>query len=398
MDINAFRRLPLPRQGTELLAMPETRRSPLLRRLKDDEIVALLKYLDPDDAAEIVRSVALRRRGRVVRGLSSVIRSKVRRLLSFHPHDASGMMELNYIQVPTSATYADVAKDIARHENSTGKFPVILAVEDGRLAGELHGHDLVRRKPSDKIGSDLRPAPSVRFDAREREVRRLLREHPHNRVVVLDEDGSIMGVVFTDDLLRALRSQAARSLYDFAGVRQEEDVHDPVSLKVRSRWIWLVINLGTAFLAASVVGLFSSTIERVVVLAAYMPIVAGMGGNAATQTLAVMVRGLSMKEIELATGWRVVMAEIGTGFVNGAVNGIIVAVIAALVNQNPMLGLVTGTAMVFNLMVAGCFGALIPMVMHRLGKDPATSATIFITTCTDVLGFSVFLGLASLLL
>ncbi len=398
MDIKTFRQLSLSRQGEELLALTETERSPLLRRLGDDEIVQMLKYVDPDEATEILRSVALRRRGRVVRGLSAIIQSKVKRLLSFHPHDASGMMDLNYIQVPKGATYAAVADDITRHENLTGKFPVILAVDEGLLVGELHVHELIEHKPSEKIAPDLKPVQSARFDLPEREVRRLLKAHPHTRIVVLDEDQSIMGVVFTDDVLRALHAQTAQSLYDFAGVSQEEDVHDPVALKVRSRWSWLVINLGTGFLAASVVGLFSSTIERVVVLAAYMPIVAGMGGNAATQTLAVMVRGLAMKEVELATGLRVVLAEIGTGFVNGTINGVIVAVVAGFLNQNPMLGLVTGVAMVFNLMVAGCFGALIPMIMQKLGKDPATSATIFITTCTDVLGFFVFLGLASVLL
>lgn len=398
MKIKIFRQLPLPKQGMELLALPETRRAPLLRRLADDEIIGLLKYVDPDEASEIVRSVSLRRRARVVRGLSDIIQSKVRRLLSFHPHDVSGVTDLNYIQVQKGATYEEVARDIARHETQTGKFPVILAVDEGLLAGELHGHDLVVRTPSDRIAPDLKPVQSVRFDLSEREVRRTLKTHPHTRLVVLDEDQSIVGVAFTDDVLRELRARAAKSLYDFAGVRQEEDVHDSTALKVKSRWAWLVVNLGTAFLAASVVGLFSSTIERAVVLAAYMPIVAGMGGNAATQTLAVMVRGLAMKEVELATGLRVVLAEIGAGFVNGAISGVVVAVVAAVVNQNPMLGVVTGVAMVFNLMVAGGFGALIPMVMQKLGKDPATSATIFITTCTDVLGFFMFLGLASVLL
>ncbi len=398
MDINTFRGIGVGKQGEEILSLPDAQRALLLRRLKDDEIIQLLKYVDPDEASEILRSAAMRRRGRLVRGLSEVIRSKVRRLLSFHPHDASGMMDLNYVQVQKNATYADVADDISRHEHLTGKFPVILAVDEGLLVGELHGHDLVVRKPSDRIAPDLKPVQSARYDLSEREIRRMLKAHPHARIVVIDDDGSIMGVVFTDDVLRALRAQTAKSLYDFAGVRQEEDVHDPVALKVRSRWVWLVINLGTAFLAASVVGLFSETISRVVVLAAYMPIVAGMGGNAATQTLAVMVRGLATKEVELATGARVVLAEIGAGLVNGLINGVIVAAVATFLNQSPMLGVVIGTAMVFNLMVAGCFGALIPMVMQKLGKDPATSATIFITTCTDVLGFFVFLGLASVLL
>lgn len=398
MDITPIRQLPAGRQGSEILTLPEPERAATLRAFRDDEIIQLLKYLDPDEATEILRFVPPRRRRALVLRLSTAIKEKVERLLSFHPHMAAGMMDLNYIQVSKGATYAEIAADLTRHETLTGKFPVILAVEDGLLVGELHGHELVVRKPSDKIAADLKPVVSARFDLPEREVLRLFKKHPHTRIVVLDEDESIMGVVFTDDVLRMMRAQQTQPLYDFAGVHQEEDVHDPVAAKVRSRWAWLVINLGTGFVAASVVGLFSETIERVVVLAAYMPIVAGMGGNAATQTLAVMVRGLAMKEVELATGFRVVLAEIGSGFVNGALTGSIVSVIAWLLNQNPMLGLVTGTALVFNLMVAGCAGALIPMIMQRLGKDPATSATIFITTCTDVFGFFTFLGLASILL
>ena len=398
MTIESIRDVPVGRQGQELMKLSDREGGSVLRKLTDEEILQLLKYVDPDEASEILRFVSPRRRKVLVRSLSEEIKGKVERLLSFHPHEAAGMMDLNYIQVPKDATYEHVAVDLTRHENLTGKFPVILAVEDGLLAGELHGHELVEHKPSDKIADGLKPVATARFDLPEREVIRMFKAHPHTRIVVLDADESIMGVVFTDDILRVMHAQQTQSLYDFAGVSQEEDVHDSVALKVRSRAVWLMINLGTAFLAASVVSLFSETISRTVVLAAFMPIVAGMGGNAATQTLAVMVRGLAMKEVELASGLRVVLNEIGAGFVNGAINGTIVALIATVFNQNPMLGLVTGTAMVFNLMVAGAAGATIPMIMQKLGKDPATSATIFITTCTDVLGFFVFLGLASVLL
>lgn len=398
MDIANFRQLPVGRQGIELLALEITERPPILKRLSDEYVLLLLKHVDPDEVSEILRSIPPRRRNALVRQLSVELKGKVERLLSFQPHQAAGMMDLNYVQVSRDATYQDVSEDLKRHERLTGKFPVILVVDDGLLAGELHGHDLVLRKPSDRIAKDVKAVATARFDLPEREVLRMFKRHPHTRIVVLDADESILGLVFTDDILRAIHAQETHSLYDFAGVSQEEDVHDPVSRKVRSRWLWLIINLGTAFLAAATVGLFSETIEKTVLLAAYMPIVAGMGGNAATQTLAVMVRGLSMKEVALATGARVILNEIGAGLVNGLVNGVIVATIATVFNQSPMLGVVTGVAMTFNLMVAGCFGALVPMIMQRLGKDPATSATIFITTCTDVLGFFVFLGLASVLL
>ena len=141
--------------------------------------------------------------------------------------------------------------------------------------------------------------------------------------------------------------------------------------------------------------LFQETISAFVLLAVYMPVIAGMGGNTGTQTLAVMVRGIALKEIELKTGTKVILKEAGTGLVNGVINGIIVSIIAIIFNQNYLLGLVAGVAMIINMMIAGFFGSTIPLIMKRLGKDPATSAAIFITTATDLFGFFVFLGLAT---
>ena len=156
--------------------------------------------------------------------------------------------------------------------------------------------------------------------------------------------------------------------------------------------------MATAFLAASVVGLFKDTISSFVLLAAYMPVVAGMGGNAGTQTLAVVVRGLALKEIELRAARKVIINEIVAGGINGIITGFLVAIVALIFNQSLLLGLITGVAIVFNLMISGLFGTIVPLIMKHFKKDPASSATIFITTATDVLGFFTFLGLASLVL
>ena len=183
--------------------------------------------------------------------------------------------------------------------------------------------------------------------------------------------------------------------------REEESALDGPAAKVRSRYKWLIINLGTAFLAAAVVGLFESTIASIAVLAAYMPVVAGMGGNAGTQAMAVTVRGISLGQVSLATGKRVILNESIAGAVNGLITGALVAVIAvafSLAEFGLLLGAVIGVSMVVNLVIAGFFGALIPLILDKLGQDPATSATIFITTATDVLGFLFFLGLAQAVL
>ena len=223
-------------------------------------------------------------------------------------------------------------------------------------------------------------------------------KHPHDKVFVLDENDDILGVIHSDDLLALLDKRRATDLYGLAGVNKEEDANDGLFTKVKHRWAWLIINLGTAFLAASIVGMYEGTISKITLLAVYMPIVAGMGGNAATQTLAVTVRGIVMQQISLKNSYKYIAKEVGAGVINGAINGILVAGVAVFINKNPMLGLVLAIAMICNLFIAAFAGALIPLIMKKLGKDPATSATIFITTCTDVGGFFIFLSLAKALL
>jgi len=307
-------------------------------------------------------------------------------------------MSLDYIEVDKNTTFEQLSKIIQKHEKRTGKFPAILVVQDGFLAGEIPAHTLAIAKRKEKISKYIKKIPSIEYNKSEHEIVGIFRKHPHNKIVVLDKDDSILGIIYSDDILKLIEKQSANDIRQFAGVSEEEDVLDSATTKVKNRYRWLIINLATAFLAASVVGLFQGTISKYVLLAVYMPIVAGMGGNAGTQTLAVVVRGLALKEIELKTGKRVIINEIIAGGINGIINGILVAAVAILWNKNPMLGLVIGLAMIINLIIAGFFGAIIPLIMKRLGKDPASSATIFITTATDVFGFFAFLGLATIML
>lgn len=222
--------------------------------------------------------------------------------------------------------------------------------------------------------------------------------HPHAKIAVLNDSNQVMGIIYSDDILRLIQDTESSSLYDFAGISEEETVSDSARSKVKNRHRWLIINLGTAFLASFVVSRFESTLSAFVVLAAYMPIVAGMGGNAATQTLAVLVRGISLKQIELKTAWKTVRNELGAGLINGAIVGSLVACIVFVTTRDARIALVLGSAMIINLSVAALFGTVVPLIMSKLGKDPATSATIFITAGTDIIGFMAFLGLATIVL
>lgn len=396
--LDVFRDIDIADQGVALLAQNPRIQRYIATRLHNDEIIKMLNHLDPDRATRLIRLLPKSRASRITTQLSTQIKEKVEFLLRFHPKTAAGMMDVDYVIVSPDETFYDVAKAIEEHDRQTGRPPIVLCMENNVVLGELPLHILALKPKTTKVNHYCRRMPSIRYDEDERTVVNKFIHHPHRRIVVMDDDESVLGIIHSDDVLAIMDKRAVRDLFKFAGVSSEEDALDNSLSKFRHRYLWLLINLGTAFLAASVVGMFEDTIAKFTLLAVYMPIVAGMGGNAATQTLAVAVRGLVMKEIDLKSGWSFVGKEVFAGLLNGLLNGLIVAIVATVFNQSPLLGLVLFIAMVCNLVIAGFFGAIIPLIMKSFGKDPATSATIFITTCTDVGGFFVFLSLAKLIL
>lgn len=396
--VSIFRKIPMNVQGFVLLKLPKHVQQEIMNKLSDKELIELLDYLDPDETTDLLQNIGYRRSEKILKKLSKEIREKVEFLFKFDPRTAGGLMSLDYVEVDKNTTFEQLSKIIKKHEKLTGKFPAILVVEDGFLIGELPAYTLAITKRNEKLGKYIKKIPSIKYDEDENEIIMTFKKHPHNKIVVLDKDESILGIIYSDDILKLIEKQSINHLREFAGVSEEEYVLDSAIMKVKHRYKWLIINLATAFLAASVVGFFQKTISTFVLLAVYMPIVAGMGGNAGTQTLAVVVRGLALKQIELKTAKRVIINEIIAGGINGFINGILVSAVAFLWNKSPMLGLIIGLAMIINLIIAGFFGTIIPLIMKQLGKDPASSATIFITTATDVCGFLIFLGLATIIL
>ena len=370
----------------------------LLTVISDDEIVQTLEHLDPDTVTDIIQVFSFKRQKMLLDLLSERLKNDVQILFEFDPNTAAGIMSLDYIQVEENELISNATEKFKQHEKRTGKPPVIVIVKNGQLSGFLPGHELGFRKPEETVGTYSKKIIGINQNANKKNILELFKANPHSKVAVIGESGAVIGIIYSDDVLRLLDEQESASLYDFAGVQHEESVLDNTKAKVRSRYKWLIINLGTAFLASFTVGMFEDTISKFVLLAVYMPIVAGMGGNAATQTLAVLVRGIALKQIDLDTAWPALVQEVQAGLINGLINGVIVATVVLLFHNDIWLALVLGLAMIINLMVAGFFGTIVPLIMQRLGKDPATSATIFITTATDVLGFIAFLGLASLLL
>lgn len=396
--IELFLNLPVAEQASMINMLSKQVRKNVLMNLSHAELVALLDKVDPDEATDLLQLVGPKKRELIMKELSQNLKDTLGKLLEFDPNSAAGLMTLDYIQVSPTDDIAAVSKKAKLHENRTGRLPVVLVVENGHLVGAVPGHRLVFGNPKEKIRKHIKHTPTIKHSATHGEVLDQFRTHPHDKVVVIDDSRAVLGIIYSDDVLQLMHEQESASLYDFAGINDEESVTDNTRRKVKFRYKWLIINLGTAFLAAFTVGLFEDTLTKFVLLAVYMPIVAGMGGNAATQTLAVVVRGISLKQIDLKTAGRTLRSELGAGFYNGLINGVLVAAVVIVMNNDYRIAIVLALAMVANLLIAALFGTMIPLIMTRLKKDPATSATVFITTATDVLGFFIFLSLGKLIL
>ena len=397
--LDIFRSLSSLEQSDSFLELSTHIQQVLLKQLHLTEIVEMLDNMDMMQVEHVLSRITnVKYRRKIVQRLKSEIREKVDYFLRFHPQATLSLINFNYLFLPSHVTIGEAANIIDEHYEETGKYPEILIQEKGHLLGEVPFAALVRERNSTQLKKFVQPIPTISYQADISEVAHIISSTKSKKIVMLDHDTSVLGIIYADTVKPLFDKLPAESLYDFAGVSDSEGVRDSMWSKVRHRYQWLIINLATGFLAASVVSLFENTLSQLVLLAIYMPIIAGMGGNAATQTLAVMVRGIAIGEVDLKSSVKPILNEVGAGLINGLINGVLVAIVATLWNHSPLLGLVLGVAMVCNLVIAGFFGAFIPLLMKAFGKDPATSATILITTATDVFGFFIFLGLATIIL
>lgn len=367
-------------------------------KLPEKTLIGILEEIDPDKTTDIVQLLAKNKQTRIINKINKSLRGKILLLNRFDPKTAAGIMNLDYILVDQDDNIGQIIKQCKEHEKNTGKHPVIVARDSERIYGYLPGYALGYAKPKDTAKPYLRKIITIRHDASYNEVADVFRLHPHNKIAVLGDGGGVIGIIYSDDVLNALNEEKIISLYRFAGVKNEEHVADSVIRKIQSRYRWLIVNIGMSFVIALTVSLFEDVIAKYVLLAVYMPIVAGMGGNVGTQTLAVLVRGIALKQIDLEHAKPAIRREVLAGIGNGTIIGALVAAIVLIVNGNLPIAAILGLSMVAIFCFATFFGAVTPLILHKFGKDPATSAMVFITTATDVLGFFVFLGLATIIL
>lgn len=378
----------------------ETHPEELLLMLHPDKRAEIVEELDYDDAADIIAQLEVDEQKELLDDLSEDDASNIRNLLSYEEDTAGGLMNTEFIRINLNLTKKDAIDEIIRQSEDMEEFYTIYVVDDNNIfQGIVSLKDLLKAKGNLDIAELVKAEVAwVSPDTDQEEVARLISQYNITSIPVLASDMKLLGRVTFDDVIDVLEDENTEDILKISGVSEDEELSGNWREAVKSRLPWLVINLATAFLASAVVRFYEPTLAKIAVLTAYMTIIAGMGGNAATQALAVTVRRISLYDLTDHQAYRTVLKEFTVGMINGAATGLIVLVFSLIFDSNPLMGLVIFLAMTGNLVVAGVAGAAIPLLLKRLGIDPAIASSIIITTFTDIFGFFLLLGLASRLL
>jgi len=370
-----------------LKVMEQDRMMSVLNRMSVDEIADLIQELEDDDKDDAVKSLL---RGRT--------KTDVTNLLKYDEDTAGGIMTTQFIAIYASNTVMKTLNYLKTEVDAEVSYYLyVVNKEDYKLLGVVSLHDLVLA-PFDTLISEIMNTSVISVSAGDdqEEVAEVFSKYGFPALPVVDGDGRMIGIVTADDVIDVINEEATEDIHHMGGVNKEEKIDGTVLDSVKSRLPWLVVNLVTAILASSVIDKFSSTIAQIVALSAVMTIISGMGGNAGTQSLTMVVRALSLGEINRENGRSILLKEICAGVLNGIVIGALVAVIAMFYDYNPWFGLVAGVAMLLNMVCAALAGFLIPIILEKVNIDPAIASSVFVTTVTDCMGFFLFLGLATI--
>jgi magnesium transporter len=379
-----------------LFELDERDLNEILDDLDDATLASICSSSAPDDAADLLDFLDEERRGRILEILGATQGARLESLLEGEEETAGSLMNTEFLALDEDLTVAQAIEAIRQYPRKESFFYVYCVDADQHLVGVLSLRSLILAGPSLQL-RDLMVQSVVRtqIDSSPEEVAQLVSKYDLLSVPVVDMQNRLVGVVTVDDVLDVIQEQAEEDLLHLAGVDISERVTTPARESWRKRFPWLAINLATAFAAAGVVRFFEPTIEKWTALAAFMPIVAGMGGNAGTQTLTVFVRALALGEIDWRGGLRPIWKELLVGLANGVAIGFITAMIVGVWTGQWVLAGILLIAMAINLVIAGLAGGLVPLILERLGFDPAVASSIFVTMFTDTGGFFVFLGLAT---
>ena len=371
-----------------LMEFSENKQKNIVEEMSSDELTDLLGMLDEEKANKILEK------------MTDEDARKVRQLLSYDPDTAAGIMATEFVALKENMTVEETLKYLQKYgEENENIYDLYVVDNFDKLKGVISLKELVTKNFNTRISDVIHTKiEGIPYNTDQEEVGHRFEKYGYLTMPVVDNSNRLLGVVTFDDVMQILRAETTEDIHRLGGVDEGEKVDGSLKDSVKSRLPWLIVNLVTAILAAAVVGMFEGTIQAVVSLATFMPIVTGMGGNAGTQTLTIIVRGLALGELNFKNMKKVFFKEIGVGVVTGVVIGFIIGVLGYIWEGNFMFGIIISVAMLLNMIVATITGYLVPVVLKKFKVDPALASSIFVTTFTDVLGFFFFLGLATLLI
>jgi magnesium transporter len=388
------------RDGEILLEVSDAVRESLIASMDSHELVAAAEQLEADEIADLAPDLPDDVIHDVFQSLPVEEREQLRAAMSY-PEDAVGaLMDFDVVSIREDVSLEVVTRYLRRFDELPDHTDQVFVVDrDERLKGVLPLSKLIVAELDDSVGKVMvRDMVTLYPDDRAQEAAKAFERYDLVSAAVVEEEGKLVGRVTIDKVVDYIREKSESEAFAQAGLREEEDVFSSVWASVKNRWAWLAINLVTAFIASRVIGAFEGSIQRLVALAALMPIVAGIGGNSGNQTITMIVRSIALGQVQIEQAKKLFAKEIGVSMVNGLIWGGMLGVIAYLLYGSVPLGLVMTAAMTLNLIVAALMGVGIPLAMMKFGHDPAVGSSVLITAVTDSGGFFIFLGLATLFL
>ena len=388
------------RDGEILVEVSDAVRESLISSMDTEELVAATEALPADEIAALAPDLPQEVMDDVFQSLPIEEREQLRAAMSFDDDMVGALMDFDDVQVRSDVTLEVVLRYLRRFDELPSQTDQLFVVDRNEtLLGVLPLNRVIVSEPETRVADVMEP-PIVKLLQHEKAETAASAFERYDLVSapVIDTNGKLVGRVTVDEVLDFVRQRGEEEMLAQAGLREEEDVFASVWKSFQNRWAWLAINLVTAFVASRVIGVFEGSIQRLVALAALMPIVAGIGGNSGNQTITMIVRAAALGQVSREQSRQLIRKEVAVALLNGVVWGGVMGIIAILLYRQVSLGLVMVLAMTLNLLLAAMMGVLIPMTMMRLGRDPAVGSSVMITAVTDSGGFFIFLGLATLLL
>lgn len=388
------------RDGDILLEVSDAVRESLIADMDDHELLAAAKEMDADELADLAPELPRDVIHELMESLDAQQRERVRSVLSYEEDQVGALMDFEMVTIRDDVTLEVVLRYLRRLKELPGHTDKLFVVDyDGILKGVLPIKRLLVNDPDKHVAEVMATDPvSFHPDEDGYDAAQAFERYDLVSAPVVDKNGKLIGRLTIDEMVDLIREESESEVLSMAGLREEEDIFASVWKSVGNRWAWLAVNLVTAFIASRVIGLFEGSIEKLVALAALMPIVAGIGGNSGNQTITMIVRAMALDQVGTGNTSRLVRKELGVALINGLLWGGVIGLVAFYLYGSWSLGVVMTGAMTLNLLLAALMGVLIPMTLVRMGRDPAMGASVMITAMTDSGGFFIFLGLATVFL